>query len=450
MAHWFKPEIAKTFLIPTPIPEEKVQLSPQEALETNGITSFKNLRLVQWEEQVYYQVKDDQAQLVYIDAQNGALKENGDRLYAEYLARIFLDDPSSPVKNAVIQEEFDDQYKYINRLLPVWKLDFDRPDAMTLYVETLSDRLGTFNPRSRKAFIWFFSFFHNWSWLESITNLHVRTTVMLLFLGLITASALAGLLIYGFMWKRFSSPRPENKRGLLRQYHRQIGLATAFVTLTFAFSGGYQATAKYTPNTLPEMRVEPSIRTADLMVPLQELDLAKGSLVNFEVVQMQGETFYQVHKHEGRENPLRYAYYAASSGGQLEDGDTQYAQFLADTFAEKLGLNLRTSALQSQEVLRTFDHEYGFIFKRLPVHKLAFTTPNAQTLYIETGTSRLAASIANADRVRGFSFAVLHKFFFMDWAGKTVRDLVMLVSALGVLVVSLFGLALFVKQNSLF
>jgi hypothetical protein len=41
---------------------------------------------------------------------------------------------------------------------------------------------------------------------------------------------------------------------------------------------------------------------------------------------------------------------------------------------------------------------------------------------------------------------VLHKFFLMDWAGKNVRDFVAMFSALGVLVVTLYGLVLLVRR----
>jgi hypothetical protein len=35
----------------------------------------------------------------------------------------------------------------------------------------------------------------------------------------------------------------------------------------------------------------------------------------------------------------------------------------------------------------------------------------------------------------------------MDWAGKNIRDIVMMLSALGVLTVSIFGLIIFLKKQ---
>ena len=102
-------------------------------------------------------------------------------------------------------------------------------------------------------------------------------------------------------------------------------------------------------------------------------------------------------------------------------------------------------AIASTGFLTKFDKEYGFVNKRLPVVKLALATDNHLTYYVEPATSKLAASIVDSDRREGLSFGVLHKFLFMDWAGKDIRDIVTIFSALGVLVVSLFGFVLFLK-----
>ena len=90
--------------------------------------------------------------------------------------------------------------------------------------------------------------------------------------------------------------------------------------------------------------------------------------------------------------------------------------------------------------------EYGFVNKRLPVIKLAYDTPEKATYYIEPSSSHLAAVITNAERLEGYSFAIFHKFLFMDWAGKNIRDLSMVLAALTILIVSIFGFILFLKK----
>jgi len=102
--------------------------------------------------------------------------------------------------------------------------------------------------------------------------------------------------------------------------------------------------------------------------------------------------------------------------------------------------------LLSPELVTKFAGEYGFVNKRLPVVKLAFAGAGHPALYVEPATGRLAAYVTDDARREGLSFAVLHKFFLMDWAGKTVRDFVAILSALGVLVVTLYGLVLLLRR----
>lgn len=466
MAHWFKPEIARQFIMPQALDKAQITLSVQEVLEKNKVEEFKNFRLVRYQEKTYYQVKIKDTQIRYFDAKTAQELENGEQRYAEHLARYFLDDQKSAIKSMSIQTDFDGEYKFINRLLPVWRIDFDRPDHMTMYVETSSDRLGTFNPTSRKAFLWVFDNFHNWAFLEVITNNWLRITVMLILLSIISLSALSGLVIYGFLWTRFKTQtKPTTKQGILRRYHRQIGLATAFVTLTFAFSGAYHATRKYSPNLLPEMVHSPTFKTAELSKASLELDLDWSRLHNLSVVKINKTPYFQAFYKAAEEQPASIEYLQALSGKPLENGNQQYAQYLTKFFiakienpneqitdccemssAVKTSQIAQASLLESKDITAFDNREYGFIFKRLPVVKFAYDSPSKDTFFVETSTSRLAAHISNADRAEGFSFAILHKFFLMDWAGKNVRDGIMMLSALGVLIVSILGLVIYLKK----
>lgn len=465
MAHWFKPKIAREVLMPQPIPPNGVTLSPEQVLEKNRIEAVKQMRFVQMEGKVYYQVKTPNQQLLYFDAQTGAELPNGDRRYAEYLARYFTDDQQATVKSVQFITEFTDEYKYINRLLPVWKISFDRPDGIDVYVETASSRMGTFNTYSRKIFLRVFDTFHNWSFVEAIGNNTVRVAVMIIFLGIIIASALSGLLIYGLFWKQFrSEPAPRNRKGLLRRYHRQIGIATAFVTLTFAGSGAYHVSRKLKPNLLPQMVVQPDIRSSELAAQANFLPVDRGNLINFSLAKI-GEQIYYRLVLAGKENgPAQVRYISAATGTDLPDADIILAKELVKKFVQMEDMAAAGKAVsccetdsespQAQatlldtETLTNFTKEYGFIFKRLPVVKLTYDTPQKTTYYVETATGHLAAKIENADRAEGISFAIFHKFFLMDWAGKTIRDLVMMFSAFGVLVVSLSGLWVFLRASS--
>lgn len=458
MSHWFKPKIAHEFYIPQPIQTEAVKMDLAVVLKKNGIAEIKNVRLVNFEAGSFFQVKLDK-QVRYFSTVDGIELKNGDRKYALSMARFLIDDQKSAIKGITQIQDFDKQYKYVNRLLPVWKVSFDRADQMDVYVETAQSRMATFNNQQRKIFIWIFQTFHNWEFLSGITHKTLQLSIMICFLTLICLSALSGLLIYGLMWKRFRSIPKSNKKGLLRKYHRQLGLAVSLVTFTFALSGLYHATTKFTPDERLKFVHEPSF-TTDTLAQAKLPNLQGVS--NLSLASWDGKHYWRVVKSDWKTKQSSTEYLELLSHAPLKDGDQAYALFLVQQFsgcnssepsccdmdsAPTTGFNLAEAKLLSSAVISKFAGEYGFVNKRLPVVKLAYDTPEKTTFYLETATGRLAAKVVNADRYEGLSFAFLHKYNGLDGFGKNIRDGVMTLAALGVLTISLFGLAVFLKMK---
>ena len=466
LSHWFKPTIAREFMAPKALDKTQITLSLQAVLTKNKVADFKNFRMVAFQGQTFYQVKGLDGYLRYYSAATGALLQDGDKKYAEFMARYFLDDQQCAVTSITLQKEFSQQYKYVNRYLPVWKVSFDRPDGMDVYVETSSSRLGTFNTTSRKTFLWVFDNFHNWSFLGNITNNTLRITIMVLLLGVILASAVTGIVIYGVFWKRFKKLSSATGKKGIRKYHRQIGVATAFISLTFTFSGAFHATRKLEPNVLPEMVYEPAILTRELTTASLSLDVDWERLHNLSIVRKSKHDYFQAFYLPTDDEPAQTRYIDAADGKVWENGDIAYAKFLGKKFlavlshatsmtaacCEEMGDVQRSdvdqdATLLKAEIVPKFEsREYGFVFKRLPVVRLQYDTPDEHALYVETATSRLAASIGTTDRIEGYSFAIFHKYLLMDWAGKNVRDSMMMLSAFGLLTVSVLGLLVFLKK----
>lgn len=484
MAHFFKPEITHEKLAFETIPQNKLSLSIQEVLEKNKIQQFINFGIVSFNNATFYQVKNLIGDLLYFDTSNGKELKNGDRIYAEWLSRYFLDDQKSSVKNNEIITDFDNQYKYINRYLPVYKVTLDRPDTMEVYVETSSSKLATYNPTSRQFFIWFFDTFHNWSFIDAISNNSIRIITMIFLLSIIGFSAISGIMIYGFLWKQFKkSDDLEPKKGI-RKYHRQIGIWISLFTLTFAFSGGYHATTKWDPYTLSQMVYEPTFKTSKIALANNKLNLDWNRFANVSLISFNDSIYYRCELEEKetgkfkkpksdanskwnkKETPKTEVVYINATTNKIAPNlDLQYAEFLAYYFtdgtpkapccemmspepSEESETSLENVKLLESKVITNFEsREYGFVNKRLPVIKLAYDTPEKTTYFIETATSRLAAIVKNSDMAEGYSFAILHKFLFMDWAGKNVRDLTMVLAALAILIVSVLGLILFLRKK---
>lgn len=459
MAHFFKPQIANEVLKGQKFDSLKMSADMREVMLRNHITEIKNFRMVAFNDNQYYQIKTIADSVLYLNTANGKLLPDGDKQYGEWLARYFLDDQKSKIDGHELITQFDSEYKYVNRYLPVRKISFERGDKMEVYVETTSGKLATFNPKSRQWFIWFFDVFHNWSFLDAIANNGVRIFIMVFLLTIIGLSAITGLVIYGLFWKQFKKIKADDAASKWRKYHRQTGLALALFTVLFAFSGGYHATKKWNPIAFEEMVYEPVFEVSDFDSEDVVRLMVQDSFKNVSMVRLKNVVYYRSQLSNGKNDTILYV--NAETKKVNADADTAYAKYLANYFKGKVAGKSAPCCemdgapeekyidekIKETDVVTDFkNREYGFVNKRLPVVKVAYDSPDDKTLFVETATSRLAAYVTNSDRVEGYSFAIFHKFLFMEWAGKDIRDLTMVLAALGVLVVGILGIRMLFKK----
>ncbi|MDB5285077.1 MAG: hypothetical protein JWR05_26, partial [Mucilaginibacter sp.] len=222
----------------------------------------------------------------------------------------------------------------------------------------------------------------------------------------------------------------------VHRFHRQIGLIVSFVMFTFITSGAFHLLVKL-HNIEPEKKAyEQLINRKDLVISNLTLPVADSAVKKVSLINYFDKPYYQIST-----NKKEVLYFGTTDGKQLPDGDKQYAAYLSGYYR---GDQAKSTNLKITQV-RQFDNEYGFINKRLPVEKVEY--PSGENWYIETTSSKLATKVAGIDRTEGFSFIFLHKYFGMSWAGKDIRDIVSMLAALGVLVVSLFGFASFIKNK---
>jgi len=444
MSNWFRPVIALEVYKPV-LGKTKPALSIQRVLAQNSISSFINFGQLNFSKDTYYQVLGTDSVYNYYSVNTGKLLPNGDKLYAAYLARYFTQDTTSKIKSIILQKTFDGHYQPINHLLPVWKVTFNRPDGMDVYIETGQSRMGTFNNHTRKAMLTVFEQLHTWEFLAAIGGDQFRNVVMLIIVGVMFLSLLSGITIYGLFWKKFKTAQ-QNRRAdkrkdtrFVHRFHRQIGLIVSFVMLTFIISGAFHLIVKLHNSGPAQKAYTQQINSKDLAVSNLTLPFTDSLVKNINLVKFNDSTYYQVS--DTRKN---VSYFNTITGTQLTDGDTQYARWLANFYRVDPGIEKVNGRVNITQI-RQFDNEYGFINKRLPVQKVSY--PNGENWYIETTTSQLATKVAGIDRAEGLSFIFLHKYFGMSWAGKNIRDIVSMLAALGVLVVSLFGFAAFIKNK---
>jgi hypothetical protein len=431
MSHWFKPEIPKTTLKENVIPIAKIEYRLEEALSKSRISSFEDVRIIECQKRWFYQVQLTIDSTVYIDIEKGSIVPHFDQAYAIYLARYFTDDSTSKIKSMTKQRDFDFYYREINRLLPVWKIEFERSDKMTVYVETNSSRLGTFNDKYRTAFIWIFNTFHNWEFLPAQLSDHFRLSLLLFFSGFIFITAFLGLVIYGIGWNKFKKIKNSNEKTETRRSHRKLGLAFSLFTFMFSFSGFYHALNKWDTDSSPK---ENKLILTQQLSAIEDSVLFNpaDSITTLSVLNTTEGVYYRCMS--SYSNKIKWIN-AETKNRSNKNMDSLYSleQALANT-------QLSTKELARISFLDHFDHEYGFINKRLPVYKVEFNDNKNTTLYIEPSSKKIAAHITNEKRQEGYSFAFLHKFVFLKGLGADVKDIANMLAALTILMVAYKGI----------
>ncbi|MDW3211884.1 MAG: PepSY domain-containing protein [Reichenbachiella sp.] len=431
MAHFFKVSPAQMFLKQQPFEADLAMVSIKDLPLPKG--NIQDIRFARIANKPYYQIQVND-EWKYYDWHNGEELEHGDEVYARHLAQYFLGDSTSAISSIEIVEKYTAQYKIINRLLPVYKVAFDREDGIEVYVHTGSARLGTLNDDMRKGFLWVFSMFHNWDFLGDDSNL--KRVVVLLFSTLVFITGVMGLVIF-FTTKRLSE---SNARMKPRRRHRKLAVAVSIVLLMFSFSGAYHALQKIEPYNLNGHGPSPLKVNLDDLVnePLDAMLKVVAPFKQISLKELQDELYY-------RFEPAQFgseAIYTSVEGLELLDnGDFAYARERAEAIAGQ-----SFELIEEPVAISKFTRAYGFINKRLPVVQIAFDTPDHLTCFIEPSSGIPGAIVRDKNRAEIVSFLFLHKYHFLDFLGKGLRDTIMSLAALSLVVIALSGLWILIKK----
>lgn len=452
-----RPAVATQVYAAVVAPPVRVLLD--SVLRRRHIDSISAVRLVHIDTNWFYQVRlaGGGAAPVYVSCTNGKVLPMGDWLYAQWLARYFLEGGGShgvsgpvddccgaatdavlhPAKGAAVGNvslltTFDNEYKSINHLLPVYRVDFERADGIRVYVETTQDRFSFAMDRRRAAFDAFFRICHTWGWLDWLGRGRMVVEVCVALTAFVTA--VLGIWIF-FVTRRTPTGGTRKTKGQ-RWLHRVTAIVAVLFTLLWSFSGGYHAFTKLV--TPADGVIAPAhFAVGGLSPDRGRLSLAVGKPVtNWGVARIGDEGYWRVSLEGGG-----LCYVGMRDYGVLPEGDKQYALSLATRYAGRVGSEAR--------LLTAFNDEYNFSDKRLPVWRVVTGRPGQESerVYVETCSGELAAHMNDALYAEGWSFSVFHKHHFMDWGGKPIRDASTIVWASLQILMVLVGLLLFFRAR---
>ena len=486
-----RPKVASQWLVPKIIDSTHIKVSLTTALQINHIDSFQNIRFIHIDTGWFYQVQRTQGEPVYLSTSSGKLLPNGDWLYAQYLARQFLEgqkkdsaktdsniQPSqtasstahdccdaatdcvlnvkkgSKVSNVSLVTAFDDEYKYINRLLPVYKVSFERADEIRIYVETTQDRFSFAMDNKRAIFDKLFQLFHTWGWLDFLGK--GKLLVELFFTLLAFLTVLMGIYIFAITKSKKSNGNQVVKT---RKGHRITSISIALFTLMFSFSGAYHAFSKLNPEKADFPITVPAYNSAQVNLSFGKLQAAvKQPITNVSLVNINNQAYWQVNAAArfSKQNkpvaerkdlmkdktvpPPSAIYVNCSDFSILPDGEVTYARYLAGIYSKH-----PDGEIVSVIPITKFEGEYGFVNKRLPVFKINYSANHNERFYIENSTGKLSARFDDQNIIEGYSFAFLHNHEFLAGLGKPIKDFSTMFWAAAQIAMVIVGLTLWLR-----
>ncbi len=344
-------------------------------LEENEIEGFSELRVgPSW---VQIRLTGENERL-YFAIPSGQRIADADRDHAVMLARHYTGLQDTPVIGATLISEFGNRYTYINRYLPVWKISFDDPRKITVYIDTATDRLGAITDTRKVILQTLFQVLHTGQWLDGVEPL--RVALIALLVGVALSVALAGLYMLVAL---------RGKRKGLRRIHRVLAYAALLPLLMFPVSGVVHLFVQ-SPLFYPDQADEHNAMN------IHDLDYwPQGRAEDMRAV---GAAWWRVQ--DGRQ----VAYKNMQDGHSLV-GDEAFVRQMV------------TGEIKDVSLVTSFNDEYGFAYKRLPVWRV---DAEGSLTFIEARTGVVAAKVDKLKVAETWLFSRLHKWQFLDGISERV------------------------------
>jgi hypothetical protein len=427
-----------------------------EMLEKAGISRAIAVKTVAYEGRSLLQVTTDPAgQRRYFDPAAGEELAGQDARQAEYLARYYLKE-ERPIASIALQTDFDADYGWVNRLLPVWKIRFAGDDRLTAYVHTETSSLAAVNNGTKQWLQAIFRTLHSWDWVPASMT-WLKVVVAGTMVGSLAALALTGIAMLVTVRRKKRLPGAKG-------WHRIAGYILALPLIMFSLSGIYHLVQGAIAPPAGQMRMAAPIDLSAGRFPIgaQWSELTRGLKVDsLSLVEGEGgRPLYRLglaredampkgeHDHGARANsaaPADHAghgdhmghampktameirtarfdgvqptgpalYIDAETGAVAPQGDRELARMLASRYAD-----VGEHKIVDMRLVTRFGPDYDFRNKRLPVWRVDYAAPVNATLFVDTATGALADRVERWQMPERYVFSFIHKWNFLFPLGK--------------------------------
>jgi len=366
--------------------------------------------------------------------------KNYDEAQATWLARYYTGEKSD-IRRVSLITEFSSEYPWVNRLLPVYKVEFDSKDNLSAYIYTETNSLAGLNNSWKQTLQAVFQMFHTWSWLDDFPVLRV-------FLVSILLLSLLSMLCSGVVMLLYL--KRKQTMSISQLWHRKIAWIVFLPLLGFTVSGIYHLYQYQYGENHRGMRLGKvlNLDQFDKVIDYEFEKLEGLSLNGFSLVEHKGEYLFRAsvaasgnpashkpHDHgASRERSVRNQrfdgvstektafYFSLLDGKESQVTDSEVAKALALDYLAFYPDS--PEAVISEERITRFGPEYDFRNKRLPVWKFELDTALGDRLFVDPITGILVDRLVDKQRYEGYSFSFLHKWNFMlAFTSREKRDI---------------------------
>lgn len=429
-----------------------------EIVADAGIASAAAVKVIVSKDQNLLQVTETQDEpRRYFELDSGRELVDYDKDHAVFLARHFLK-TDADVRSVQYITDFSNSYPAVNRLLPIYKVAFERDDDLSIYIYTETNAANGVSNAFKKTVQTGFSSLHTWSWFPKDAD-WARVVLMALFVGSLFALAATGAAMLITIRRKKRLPGSHG-------WHRIAGYVLALPLLMFTSSGLFHLIQMASMTPMRNLQLSPPIDLVTETFPLHEqwADISKGLNVNnVSLIQdEQGRHLYRLGLAPNRqggpktENEIRNArfdgvettgparYIDARTGLAHKDGDMELAYQLGERFT-----GTSREAVENIQLVTRFGPNYDFRNKRLPVWQLDYGAPVNATIFVDTTTGVLADRVMDSAKLERFSFSFIHKWNFLFPLGREALNGIVSVFVFGLLVFSgIIGLQLDWKRRA--
>lgn len=429
-----QPPIAAFAPPAAPLPPDGLSLAA--VLNRHGMDSIASARTVAIGKRTYYRVRASSGTRHYFNVRDGNRLPDGERRHAESLARHFSGEKSAPLAATLLVHRFDSDYLPVNRLLPVWRIGFGRPDGLAVYVDTEGDRLATLMDARKRTLQGLFRQLHTFAWLEEY-----RWPRLVLMLAMLAATGAAAAVGISLWWQR----RPRAAVAPLRRWHHRAGLVVVITTLAFVISGSWRLLHGIGAPIARPSAPEPSWRSAALTyVPVGTTFALLDTPLGACYLERSGMDRAGTAPHQHAHTPAQRSApetdcLDVTTGAVLPGAERAQAIRLAQHYAGS------TASASEAHPVNQFGAGYGFINKRLPVWRVVLAG-DSHHWYVETTSGALALRSDAEDMLAASIFSNLHKWQFFGDDNRALRDTLQVMFVAGNLGVAGMGLVLFARR----